>query len=117
MNCAAPSLPASLWWLQETFPARASELAQQLQLTPVQLLAFHTTIAQMYIPYDPQTLPIEQFEGFFALQDLNLSDYEPRTRSIQSVLGMAKTNQSQVIKQPSTGRQMKLSEVYLAANR
>jgi beta-phosphoglucomutase len=45
-------------------------------------------------------LLIEQFEGFFALQDLNLSDYEPRTRSIQSVLGMEKTNQSQVIKQP-----------------
>jgi beta-phosphoglucomutase len=87
-------------WLQETFPARAIELSQQLQITPVQILAFHTTISQMYIPYDPKTLLIEQFEGFFALQDLNLSDYEPRTRSIQSVLGMAKTNQSQLIKQP-----------------
>ncbi len=87
-------------WLQATFPARATELSQQLQLTPVQLLAFHTTIAQMYIPYNSQTLLIEQFEGFFALQDIELSDYEPRTRSIQSVLGMALTNQSQVIKQP-----------------
>jgi beta-phosphoglucomutase len=87
-------------WLQETFPARATELSQQLQLSPVQVLAFHTTISQMYIPYNPQTLLIEQFEGFFALQEIELSDYEPRTRSIQSVLGMAKTNQSQVIKQP-----------------
>jgi beta-phosphoglucomutase len=87
-------------WLQEKFPARAIDLAQQLKLTPVQLLAFHTTISQMYIPYNPQTLLIEQFEGFFALQNIELSDYEPRTRSIQSVLGMAKTNQSQVIKQP-----------------
>jgi beta-phosphoglucomutase len=87
-------------WLQKTFPARGTELSQQLQLTPVDLLAFHTTIAQIYIPYDPKTLLIEQFEGFFKLQDLNLSDYEPRTKSIQSVLGMAKTNQSQVIKQP-----------------
>ncbi len=87
-------------WLQQTFPARAIDLAQQLKLTPVQLLSFHTTIAQMYIPYNPQTLLIEQFEGFFALQDIDLSDYEPRTKSIQSVLGMAKTNQSQVIKQP-----------------
>ncbi len=87
-------------WLQETFPARANELSQQLQLTPVQILAFHSTIALMYIPYNPQTLLIEQFEGFFALQDLNLSDYEPRTKSIQSVLGMALTDRSQVIKQP-----------------
>ncbi len=87
-------------WLQSTFPARANELGQQLSLTPVQLLAFHSTISQMYIPYNPQTLLIEQFEGFFALQDVNLSDYEPRTKSIQTVLGMALTNQSQVIKQP-----------------
>jgi beta-phosphoglucomutase len=87
-------------WLQEAFPARATELAQQLQLTPAQLLSFHTTISRMYIPYNPKTLLIEQFEGFFALQDVNISDYEPRTRSIQSALGMAKTNQSQVIKQP-----------------
>jgi beta-phosphoglucomutase len=87
-------------WLQETFPARATELSQQLQLTPVQILAFHSTISQMYIPYNPKTLLIEQFEGFFALQDVNLSDYEPRSKSIQTVLGMATTNQSQVIKQP-----------------
>jgi beta-phosphoglucomutase len=87
-------------WLQQKFPARAIELAQQLQITPVRLLSFHTTISQMYIPYDPKTLLIEQFEGFFKLQDLKLSDYEPRTRSIQSVLGMAETNQSQFIKQP-----------------
>lgn len=87
-------------WLQEMFPARATELTQQLQLTPVQLLAFQTTIDQMYIPYNPKTLLIEKFEGFFELQDLNLSDYEPRKRSIQSVLGVAVTNQSQVIKQP-----------------
>ena len=87
-------------WLQQTVPAREIELAQKLQLTPGHLLSFHKTIARMYIPYNSKTLLIEQFEGFFALQDLNLSNYEPRTKSIQTVLGMAVTNQSQVIKQP-----------------
>jgi beta-phosphoglucomutase len=87
-------------WLQQTVPAREIELSQKLKLTPGHLLAFHKTIARMYIPYNPKTLLIEQFEGFFNLQDLNLSDYEPRTKSIQTVLGMAVTNQSQVIKQP-----------------
>jgi beta-phosphoglucomutase len=87
-------------WLQQTFPAQAIALAQQLKLTPVHLLSFHKTIAQMYIPYNPETLLIEQFEGFFKLQDLNLSDYEPRKRSIQALLGVAATNQSQIIKQP-----------------
>ena len=87
-------------WLQKTVPAREIELSQKLQITPGHLLAFHKTIARMYIPYNPKTLLIEQFEGFFKLKDLNLSHYEPRTKSIQTVLGMAATNQSQIIKQP-----------------
>jgi beta-phosphoglucomutase len=95
-------------WLQRKFPVgaasplenRAAELAQRLQLTPEKLLQFQAAIAQMYIPYDAKTGLIEQFEGFFQLKDVNLSDYEPRDRSIQAVLGMDETNQSQVLKQP-----------------
>jgi beta-phosphoglucomutase len=87
-------------WLQHKFPDRAAELAQRLQLTPEQLLQFQVAIAQMYIPYDATTGLIEQFEGFFQLKDVNLSDYEPRDRSIQAVLGIDETNQSQVLKQP-----------------
>jgi len=87
-------------WLQRKFPDRAAELAQRLQLTPEKLLQFQAVIAQMYIPYDAKTGLIEQFEGFFQLKDVNLSDYEPRDRSIQAVLGMDETNQSQVLKQP-----------------
>jgi len=87
-------------WLQRIFPDRAAELAQRLQLTPEKLLQFQAAIAQMYIPYDAKTGLIEQFEGFFQLKDVNLSDYEPRDRSIQAVLGMDETNQSQVLKQP-----------------
>jgi beta-phosphoglucomutase len=87
-------------WLQQTFPHQATELAQRLQLTPEQLLLLHTTIAQIYIPYALKTGPIEQFDGFLQLKDINLSDYEPRNRSIQAVLGIAETNQRQAIKQP-----------------
>jgi trehalose/maltose hydrolase-like predicted phosphorylase len=54
----------------------------------------------MYIPKDTKTGLIEQFEGFFQLKDINLNDYEPRSRSIQAVLGMDETNQTQVLKQP-----------------
>ncbi len=87
-------------WLQRTFLDRATELAQKLQLTSEQLLRLHATIAQMYIPYDAETGLIEQFEGFFQLKDIDLSDYEPRNRSIQAVLGIDETNQRQVLKQP-----------------
>ncbi len=87
-------------WLQLKFPDCAAELAQRLKITPEQLLLWQTTIAQIYIPYNAETGLIEQFEGFFQLQDLNLADYEPRDRSIQVVLGIEATNQRQVLKQP-----------------
>ena len=87
-------------WLQRKFPDRAAELAQKLQLTPDQLLNWQAIIAQIYIPYDAETGLIEQFEGFFKLEDINLSDYEPRDRSIQAVLGIDETNRRQVLKQP-----------------
>jgi len=87
-------------WLQLTFPDCAAKLAQKLQLTSEQLLRWQATIAQMYIPYDAETGLIEQFEGFFQLKDINLSDYEPRDRSIQAILGIDETNQRQVLKQP-----------------
>lgn len=87
-------------WLQRTFPDQAAALAQRLQLTPEQVLGWQTAIAQIYIPDDAATGLIEQFEGFFQLKDIDLSDYEPRDRSMQSVLGIDETNQRQVLKQP-----------------
>lgn len=87
-------------WLQRTFPDQAAALAQQLQLTPEYLLRWQTAIAQIYIPNDAATGLIEQFEGFFQLKDIDLSDYEPRDHSMQAILGIDETNQRQVLKQP-----------------
>jgi len=87
-------------WLQHTFPDRSVELIQKLQLTSENLLLWQTMIAKLYIPHDAKTGLIEQFEGFFKLQDIDLSKYEPRDRSMQAVLGIDETNQRQVLKQP-----------------
>jgi len=87
-------------WLQLTFPDRATALTQKLQLTSEHLLRWQAMIAQLYIPHDAKTGLIEQFEGFFQLEDINLDDYEPRDQSIQAVFGIDKTNQRQVLKQP-----------------
>ncbi|GBO51856.1 maltose phosphorylase / Trehalose phosphorylase [Pseudanabaena sp. lw0831] len=87
-------------WLQHKFPDRAIALAQELKLTPERLASLHTTMSQIYIPSTANPELIEQFDGFFQLKDINLSDYEPRTRSIQAILGMEETNHTQVLKQP-----------------
>ncbi len=87
-------------WLCQTFPVGAAELVQTLQLTPEDRLHWQTIITSLYIPNDAATGLIEQFEGFFKLEDINLSDYEPRDRSIQAILGIEATNKRQVLKQP-----------------
>jgi beta-phosphoglucomutase len=87
-------------WLQQHFPDRTIELDRSLHPTPARKLRLEATTTQMYIPKDTKTGLIEQFEGFFQLKDIDLDDYEPRTQSIQAVLGMDVTNQTQVLKQP-----------------
>jgi beta-phosphoglucomutase len=87
-------------WLHENFPERAEELEDKLQLTGEIKSQWEDIAAKMWIPYDSTTGLIEQFEGFFQLKDINLHDYEPRTQSIQGILGIEETNKCQVLKQP-----------------
>jgi len=54
----------------------------------------------MYIPCDSSTGFIEQFDGFFQLQDVGLSSLEPRDQSLQALLGRGEVQRTQVIKQP-----------------
>jgi kojibiose phosphorylase len=87
-------------WLRQNFPEHAAELEQKLQLTSEVRSHWQDIINKIWIPYDPETGLIEQCEGFFQLQDINLDDYEPRTRSIQAILGIEEGNKRQVLKQP-----------------
>ncbi|YAF98730.1 MAG: beta-phosphoglucomutase [Nodularia sp. CChRGM 3473] len=89
-------------WLRHTYPERAAELEEKLQLSSGDAMRsqWQDIIAKMWIPYDPSTGLIEQFEGFFQLADINLEDYEPREKSIQAVLGIEEASKRQVLKQP-----------------
>ncbi len=87
-------------WLRQNYPHRANELETQLKITPKRLDIWADISKNLWISQDLQTGLIEQFEGFFNLQDINLHDYEPRQKSMQSILGIAKANQRQVLKQP-----------------
>ncbi|WP_445632543.1 Beta-phosphoglucomutase [Nostoc sp. DSM 114161] len=87
-------------WLAQKYPQRARELEKKLQLTCEQRNHWQDIIAKILLFYDPSTELIEQFEGFFQLEDINLADYEGRDRSMQAILGIEKTNKYQVLKQP-----------------
>ena len=88
-----------LAWLRRQDPNRAFVLERKFDLNPVRLKRWADIIGCMRVLHDPESGLIEQFEGFFDLQDMNLADYEPRTRSMQTLLGIERTNQSQVLKQ------------------
>ncbi|MBN3896916.1 MAG: beta-phosphoglucomutase [Nostoc sp. NOS(2021)] len=87
-------------WLADNFPEQATELEQKLKLTSEERSHWQDIIAKILVLYDPSTELIEQIEGFFQLEDINLADYEPRDRSMQPILGVDQINKYQVIKQP-----------------
>jgi kojibiose phosphorylase len=83
-------------WLRRTDAAAATRLGAD----PDTADRFRSMADAIYLPYDPATGLIEQFDGYFALQDIDLRQYEGRTRSMQSILGIEGAAETQVIKQP-----------------
>ncbi|MEJ2208263.1 MAG: beta-phosphoglucomutase [Anaerolineae bacterium] len=90
---------AVLAWLRGHDAERADQVARRLALTPERLRKWADISSRMLVLHDPETGLIEQFEGFFDLEDVDLGAYEPRTRSMQAILGIEGANQVQVLKQ------------------
>ena len=90
-----------LWdWLARSYPATATRLQQELDLNADRFAHWTAIAQQLTVSPDPETKLIEQCDGFFDLIDVDLADYEPRSRSMQAILGIEPTNQRQILKQP-----------------
>lgn len=89
-----------LGWLEDSSPEKARELKENLELTSQNLEHWHRVIDHLYLGYDPESGLYEQFQGFFKLERVDLSQYEPRNQSIQALLGIERTQQCQILKQP-----------------
>lgn len=87
-------------WLDTYAPDRAAQLREQLDLTEARLEQWQTVIDLIHFPLNLETGLIEQFDGYFALKDPKLAEYEPRSRSMHEILGIEGANEAQVIKQP-----------------
>ncbi len=91
---------AVLNWLQVNYPSKATELELKLNLSPQRLERWQHIAQHLLVLHNPQTGLIEQCDGFFDLIDVDLSEYEGRTASMQALLGIEPTNQRQILKQP-----------------
>jgi beta-phosphoglucomutase len=90
-----------MWdWLKQAYPDTWAHLAQQLDLVSERLQRWADIREHIFVNQDAQTGLIEQFEGFFGLEHVNLEDYEPRTKSMQGLLGIEATSEKQILKQP-----------------
>jgi trehalose/maltose hydrolase-like predicted phosphorylase len=87
-------------WLKENHPRQWQRLKRALKLEPAELDVWRHVSEHIYLSFDPKTRLIEQFEGYFKRLDVNLKGMEPRTQSIQALLGIDRANQTQVLKQP-----------------
>ncbi|HIQ00328.1 TPA: beta-phosphoglucomutase [Candidatus Bipolaricaulota bacterium] len=90
----------ALDWLRHSHPEKAEGLERELGLTGEELARWREVARRMYVPQDPASGLIEQFEGFFQLEEVNLAELAPRTRSLQALLGREGVQQAQVLKQP-----------------
>ncbi|HSJ87046.1 MAG TPA: glycoside hydrolase family 65 protein [Anaerolineales bacterium] len=87
-------------WLKTEHAAEWETINSRLQLTDEELQKWQHVIDHIYLPFDPQTKLVEQFQGYFQRRDVNLATLEPRTESVQSLFGIEGANETQVIKQP-----------------
>ncbi|MGZ6386796.1 MAG: hypothetical protein ACXWOL_15375, partial [Ktedonobacteraceae bacterium] len=89
----------ALRWLKSTYPDKAKELTQQLDLHEKRLAHWHDVITHIRIPLDKRTGLIEQFDGFFKLELFDQEKYKGRTTSYQGILGIKVVQYYQIIKQ------------------
>ena len=86
-------------WLKEAHPGAWRTLSDRLGLKEEEFIRWQQVIERIYLPFDPQTRLIEQFEGFFERRPVDLAALEPRTLSMQAIEGIEGINETQVLKQ------------------
>lgn len=90
----------TLEWLHAVAPEKAAELVQRLGLDDALLAHWRDVVDNIVLLQDPESGLMEQFEGFFDLEDVDWEPHAGRTRSMQAILGIEGANRAKVLKQP-----------------
>jgi kojibiose phosphorylase len=87
-------------WLKAQEPVAATRLFAFIDLNENDIDQFKNIADKIYHPFDADTKLVEQFDGYFDRRYIDLKALEGRKESIQGILGIEETNQTQVLKQP-----------------
>jgi trehalose/maltose hydrolase-like predicted phosphorylase len=80
-------------------PAGWRALAQRLRLRQSEFARWRNVAQTLVDPFNPSSLLLEQFEGYFGLEDIIAAELAPRPFAADVVLGPERLRRSQVIKQ------------------
>ncbi len=83
-----------------THPRSWQALAERLSLRDAEVASWPRLAEAIYLGLDERTGVIEQFRGYFELEDLRAVPFEERNAPMDLLLGRERTRRSQVIKQP-----------------
>jgi trehalose/maltose hydrolase-like predicted phosphorylase len=86
-------------WLRAHHPDRWRDLSAQLGFEEAEQAAWGEVADGLVDNLDPKTGLFEQHRGYFDLEHIDLQSFEPRSKSMDALLGWSRLSQSQIIKQ------------------
>jgi kojibiose phosphorylase len=88
--------------LEQHMPEQARFLREKLQLADEEVAQWRSTAEAMYRGFEPSSGLIEQFQGYFGLEEIDLSPMRAqgkRAAPMDMLLGRERTQRSKVVKQ------------------
>ena len=86
--------------LAKRWPERWKEMVARLAIVADEVQTWQALAGAIYTGFDPQTGLIEQCRGYARLEAIDLQPYARRTVPMDVLLGPARIQRSQIIKQP-----------------
>jgi trehalose/maltose hydrolase-like predicted phosphorylase len=99
-------------YLSDSFPERCEQLRKEIALNDTEMKRWAHIASSLYKDMQNKEGLIEQFAGYFQLEDIDVEDFEPRTAPLDLILGRQRTESSQVVKQADV-----VMALYLLENR
>ncbi|HSC93665.1 MAG TPA: HAD-IA family hydrolase [Burkholderiales bacterium] len=85
--------------LTARWPERMRELEQRLRLDSAERAAWGEVAHGLVTGFEAASRLFEQFEGYFNLEDIDLTAYADRTQPMDVVLGRERTQHTSIVKQ------------------
>ena len=85
--------------LENRWSDRWSDLRDQLHLTASEVSLWPTLADVMATGFNSESLLFEQFSGYFSKEQIDLRKFEPRSASVDVILGHERVQQTNIVKQ------------------